>query len=238
MYFHYFIIIPWKRAALNMNKPWITFTRECLVWLALNFVDAFSLFSYYFPWKMEGPFIWIKLNFLHPGMCRTKFGWHWPNGFGRRRFLIFVKVFSLFRYYFPLEQGMTLHLNLEFPLPKKDLCQVWLKSEEVENVKSLQTDRQTAGQTDSRTDGRTDRQTDRQTDTTFSSYKTDALHLEYRIAFSECTNKFFFYFYHLQVQVVKTNFQFCTTSDVMDWPLVYLLVLSILREPIDQSIVH
>ena len=44
---------------------------------------------------------------------------------------------------------MTLHLNkLESPPPKDALCQVWLNwptgsEERVENVKSLQTDRQT-----------------------------------------------------------------------------------------------
>jgi hypothetical protein len=50
-------------------------------------------------------------------------------------------VFLLVRYYLPLEKGYPLPLNkLEFPLPKDDLCQVWLKlaqdsGEEVENVK-------------------------------------------------------------------------------------------------------
>ena len=50
--------------------------------------------------------VWLKLA-----------EWFW-----KRRFLNFINVFSLFRYYFPLEQGMTLHLKkLEFPLPKKGL---------------------------------------------------------------------------------------------------------------------
>ena len=48
--------------------------------------------------------------------------------FWRRRILNFVNVFSLFRYYLPLEKGRVLHLNkLESPLPKDALCQVWLK---------------------------------------------------------------------------------------------------------------
>ena len=48
--------------------------------------------------------------------------------FLRSRFLKFVNVFSLFRYYPPLEKGGALHLNkLESPLPKDALCQVWLK---------------------------------------------------------------------------------------------------------------
>ena len=49
--------------------------------------------------------------------------WFW-----RRRFLIFVNVFSLFRNYLPLEKGGALHLNkFESPSPKDALCQVWLK---------------------------------------------------------------------------------------------------------------
>ena len=48
--------------------------------------------------------------------------------FLRRRFLKFVNVFSLFRYYLPLEKGVALHLNkLESPSPKDALSQVWLK---------------------------------------------------------------------------------------------------------------
>ena len=41
---------------------------------------------------------------------------------------MFVNIFSLFRFYLPLEYGMTLHLNKhDFPSPKDALCQVWLK---------------------------------------------------------------------------------------------------------------
>ena len=37
-------------------------------------------------------------------------------------------IILLFRYYLPLENGMTLYLDkLESPLPKDALCQVWLK---------------------------------------------------------------------------------------------------------------
>jgi hypothetical protein len=67
--------------------------------------------------------------------------WFW-----RIKFLEIFSVFLLFSYYLPLEKGTPLHLNkLESPSPKNDLCQVWLKltmrsGEEVENVKSLQTD--------------------------------------------------------------------------------------------------
>jgi hypothetical protein len=48
--------------------------------------------------------------------------WFW------RRFLKNFSVFLLFRYYLPLEVGYLFRLNkLESPLPKDDLCQVWLK---------------------------------------------------------------------------------------------------------------
>ena len=42
-----------------------------------------------------------------------------------RRFLNIVNVFLLFRYYFPLEKGVALHLNkLESPSPKDPFCKV------------------------------------------------------------------------------------------------------------------
>ena len=43
-------------------------------------------------------------------------------------FLNFVNVFSLFHFYLPLEEGVTLHLNkLKSPSPKNFMCHVWLK---------------------------------------------------------------------------------------------------------------
>jgi hypothetical protein len=49
-------------------------------------------------------------------------GWVW------RRFLKLFSVFSLFRYYLPLERGNPLPMKkLEFPFSNDDLCQVWLK---------------------------------------------------------------------------------------------------------------
>jgi hypothetical protein len=79
--------------------------------------------------------------------------WFW-----RKRLLKFFRSFSLFRYYLPLEKGYPFPLNkLESPLPKDDLCQVWLKLLEwfwrrSRKCKSLQTDRQTARQTNRQTD--------------------------------------------------------------------------------------
>ena len=43
-------------------------------------------------------------------------------------FLKFVNLFSLFRYYLPLEKGVALHLNKRESLsPKNALNQFWLK---------------------------------------------------------------------------------------------------------------
>ena len=94
----------------------------------LNLVNVFSLFRNYLPLekgvtlhlnKLESPLpkdalcqVWLKL---------TQCLW-------RRRFLNVVNVFSLFRYYLPLEKSRALHLNkLESPSPKDALCKVWLK---------------------------------------------------------------------------------------------------------------
>ena len=56
--------------------------------------------------------VWLKLA-----------QWFW-----RRGLLNVVNVFSLFRYYLPLEKGKALYLNkLESRLPKDALCKVWLK---------------------------------------------------------------------------------------------------------------
>jgi hypothetical protein len=71
----------------------------------------------------------------------------------KKIFKIF-RAFLLFRSYLPLEKSDPLHLNkFETPLPKDDMCQVWLKwrsgsGEEVEKVKVYrQTVRRTARRT-------------------------------------------------------------------------------------------
>jgi hypothetical protein len=70
----------------------------------------------------------------------------------KKIFKIF-SVFLLFCDYLPFEKGNPLRFNkLESPLPKDDLCQIWLKLAQwfwrkSRKCKSLQTD----GQTDNRT---------------------------------------------------------------------------------------
>ena len=132
MYFRYFVIIsPWKRAKpfiwtkLNHLHSKMLCAKFGWNWLSGSGEEDFYISSIYFPYfviislsKSAGPFIWTKLNPLHPKML-----WFW-----RRRFLHFVNLFSLFRIYLPIEKGGALHLNkLESPSPKDALCQVWLK---------------------------------------------------------------------------------------------------------------
>ena len=67
-------------------------------------------------------------------------------GFLGRKFSYLVDVYLLFSYYLPLDKRVSLNLHtLKFTSPKDALCQVWLKmagglGEDVDNVKSLQTD--------------------------------------------------------------------------------------------------
>ena len=120
----------------------------------------FYIFAIISPLKRTWSFIWTNLNSLYPRIICTKFDWLWLAGSGKEDFLIKFSAFSLLSYHLPLERDYPLHLNkLESPLPKDDLCQVWLKlvqrfRRRSRKCKSLQTDRQTARQTDGQTDGR------------------------------------------------------------------------------------
>ena len=101
--------------ALHLNK-----------WISSMYFHHFIIIS---PLKRTGPFIWTKLNPLHPIILCAKFVWkNWPKLFWRIRFLNFVNVFSLFRNFILLEKGMVLHLNkFESPSTKDALCQVFFK---------------------------------------------------------------------------------------------------------------
>ena len=50
-----------------------------------------------------------SLNNIQPGILCAKFGWKWPSD--SEEDFQFVNVLSHFRNYFPLEKGVTLHLN-------------------------------------------------------------------------------------------------------------------------------
>jgi hypothetical protein len=112
-------------------------------------------------------FLWLPplwqgpglLFVLHPKIICTKFDWIWPAGSEEEDFKKNLSIFLLFCYYLPLEkEGYHLPLyKLESPLPKDNLCQVWLKLVQwfwrtSRKCKSLQTDRWTDGRQVRRTD--------------------------------------------------------------------------------------
>jgi hypothetical protein len=75
------------------------------------YIYSFAIIS---PSRRVIPFIWTKLNPLHPRIICIKFDWIRPSGFLTRRFLKILSVFSLL--YLPLEKGYSLCLKkLEFP---------------------------------------------------------------------------------------------------------------------------
>ena len=141
MYFAISLLSPhWKKGVtLHLNKLEFPTPNDdlCQVWLKLaqwllrrrflNFINVFSLFRYYLPLEKGVVLHLSKLEFPSPkdALCLV---WLKLALLFLRRFLKFVNVFSLFRYYLPLEKGVTLHLyKLEFPSLKNALCQVWLK---------------------------------------------------------------------------------------------------------------
>ena len=102
----------------------------CQVWLKsaqwfwrkgfFNFVNVFSLYGNYLPWKRVRPFIWTILNSLHPGMLCVKFGWSLPSGSGEEDFYISSIYFCylVFCNYLPLEREgpfVWTNLNLLYP---------------------------------------------------------------------------------------------------------------------------
>ena len=116
------------------------------------FKISFTYFHYFViisPWKRAGPFIWTNLNPPFPRMFCAKFGWNWPSGSGEEDFLISSMYFYYFVIISPWKRaGPFIWTNLN-PLHPRMLCAKfcwnWPSSsgEEDENVKSLQTDRQT-----------------------------------------------------------------------------------------------
>ena len=94
----------------------------------LNFVNVFSLFRYYLPLEKGGA---LHLNKLESPSSKDDLSQVWlklVQWIWRGRFLNFLHIVLLFRYYLPLEKGVGLHLKkLESSSPKDALCQVWLK---------------------------------------------------------------------------------------------------------------
>ena len=45
--------------------------------------------------KGAGPFIWTKLNLLHPKMLFANFGWNWPSGSGENIFKLCQCIFAI-----------------------------------------------------------------------------------------------------------------------------------------------
>ena len=102
MYFHCFVIIsPWKWVGpfiwtkLNPLHQRMLCAKSGWNWLSGSKEEYFLISSMYFcyfviisPWKRVGPFIWTKLNPLHPRILCAKFGWNWPCGSGEEDFLI------------------------------------------------------------------------------------------------------------------------------------------------------
>ena len=106
------------------EQIWISFTQckedLCQVWLKLaqwlwrrrflNVVNSYFLFYYYVP-LVKGVALHLnKLEFplSKDALCQV---WLKMAIWFRTRFSNFVNVFSLFRYYFPLERNMILHLH-------------------------------------------------------------------------------------------------------------------------------
>ena len=94
------------------------------VWILIEIYNGLCFIFYYCAMNVV-PFNWTNLNPLYPTMFCDKLNWNWPSG---SRFFNFVDVFLLFCNYLPLQKGVVLNLyKFEFPLPKDELCQVWLK---------------------------------------------------------------------------------------------------------------
>ena len=89
----------------------------------LQFRQCILLFRSYLPLEMDGALHLNKLEFLFPKDALCQVWLKLAQWFWKGRFLNFINVFSLFRYYVPSEKGMALHLyKLESPSPKDALC--------------------------------------------------------------------------------------------------------------------
>ena len=87
-----------------------------------------SYFVIISPWEKGGALHLNKLESPSPKDALCQVWLKLAQLFWRRRFFKFVKVFSQFRNYLPLEKDGALHLSkLESPSPNNALYQDWLK---------------------------------------------------------------------------------------------------------------
>ena len=137
---HYFLCENFMVIVLHLFKLESPSSEDalCQVWMLnaqwfrrrrfFNFVNVFSLFCNYLSLERGGALHFNKIESSSPKSALCKFCLKLAQWFWRRRFSIFVNVFSLIRNFLSLEKGVGLHLNkFEFPSPKDALCQVWLK---------------------------------------------------------------------------------------------------------------
>jgi hypothetical protein len=142
-HFYIFVIIsPLKRTwffiwtNLNFLYPRIICTKFDWIWPAV-YGEDFKTFSVHFyslavisPWRRAIPFIWTNLKPLYPRMTCAKSGWNWHSGSGEE-----VENVKVYRQTDGRPAIRIAHLsfqlrwanNLEFPWPKDNLYQVWLK---------------------------------------------------------------------------------------------------------------
>ena len=123
--------LPLEKGGPFIEQTWLPFTKGCFVPSLVETGSVvpektfFLIWSMYFrffiiisPWKKGGPFIWINLNPLHPGMLCAKFFLNWHVAL--KKILNFFNVFSLFHNYLPLQKGVVFQLNKLESLSTKD----------------------------------------------------------------------------------------------------------------------
>ena len=129
---------PWKKAwpliCRNLNSLKCALCQERLKFPQWLRKKRFKISQIYFSFLLlypRGTGLAIHLNkveFPYPKNALCQVWLTLAQWLGRRRFLNFINVFSLFWFYLHLEKGGNLHLcKFESTLPKDTLCQVWLK---------------------------------------------------------------------------------------------------------------
>jgi hypothetical protein len=132
------IISPSKRTwpffwtIFNSFHPRMICTKFDWIWLAGSGEDCFKCkqmqiwFSLLWPSRPTGTMIWTNLNLHYIRKLSCKYELFWLCG--SWAFCMTPTPFLHFCNYLPFEEDLALNLNnLEFPLSKHNLCQVWLK---------------------------------------------------------------------------------------------------------------